>query len=298
MNNFTHFIGIDVSKKTLDVCALKGKKVVLECRVMNAAHGFRVLKQELRQRNIPIEQSLFCLENTGIYNSELLLWANRSACKVWLENAIAIKKSIDMYRGKNDKVDAHRIASYAFRFKDQCRLWEPPRESLERLKRLITLRTRLLKVQMQCKVPLKESSQILSKKEQKVLENCSVDTLRGVKASLEKVEAKIRKLILKDVALARLVDITTSVRGIGWVTALSLIVTTSGFTTIKVAQKLACYAGIAPFEHRSGTSIRGKTRVSHLTNKNLGAVLDNFLRRANLSSTFLTFLFFVLNMDY
>lgn len=51
------------------------------------------------------------------------------------------------------------------------------------------------------------------------------------------------------------------------------MITTNEFKNIHKAQQYACYAGIAPFEHSSGTSIRGRTRVSHKANKSVKTLL-------------------------
>ena len=64
-----------------------------------------------------------------------------------------------------------------------------------------------------------------------------------------------------------------SISGFGQVIASKLIVATQGFMRITNPRSLACYSGIAPFEHRSGTSIKGITRVSHLANKDLKKML-------------------------
>ena len=52
---------------------------------------------------------------------------------VWLESSLQIKQAGGMQRGKTDKVDAQRIAQYAYRFRDQMRLWQPPREIIQKL---------------------------------------------------------------------------------------------------------------------------------------------------------------------
>ena len=52
-----------------------------------------------------------------------------------------------------------------------------------------------------------------------------------------------------------------------------MIIATGEFTRISDPKKFACYAGIAPFPHKSGTTIRGKTRVSNLANMNLKKLL-------------------------
>ena len=77
------------------------------------------------------------------------------------------------------------------------------------------------------------------------------------------------KLKKKDERLSHLFKLVSSVVGIGFVTATNLIIHTNEFTIMKDSRKLACYCGVAPFAHQSGTSIRGKTRVSHMANKKL-----------------------------
>ena len=67
--------------------------------------------------------------------------------------------------------------------------------------------------------------------------------------------------------------ITGGNSGIGFATAVHLLIATENFTRFEDVRKLICYCGVAPFEHSSGTSIRGKTRVSHLANKKLKSLL-------------------------
>ena len=69
-------------------------------------------------------------------------------------------------------------------------------------------------------------------------------------------------------------ELAKSVPGVGPQTAINLIVTTRCFSTFDDWRKLACYAGIAPFEYSSGTSIRGKTKVSSMGNKKLKSLLN------------------------
>jgi transposase len=62
---------------------------------------------------------------------------------------------------------------------------------------------------------------------------------------------------------------TAGVVGIGFVTAINLIVHTDGFSIMNDARKLACFCGVAPFEYSSGTSVKGKTKVHPMANKKL-----------------------------
>lgn len=63
--------------------------------------------------------------------------------------------------------------------------------------------------------------------------------------------------------------VVSSVHGVGKVLATELIIITNEFKRFFSAKQLACYAGVVPFEHSSGSSIRGKTRVSRLANMRL-----------------------------
>ena len=57
------------------------------------------------------------------------------------------------------------------------------------------------------------------------------------------------------------------------VTASYILVTTNEFININNPKKYACYRGVVPFEHSSGSSVRGKTRVSQMANKNIKTLL-------------------------
>ena len=106
--------------------------------------------------NMNASNILFWCENTVICVSNLISWSVEHSYQLWVEKAIQIKRSIGMQRGKNDKVDAHRIVMYAFRYHDQVVIFERPRQEVEELKHLLTTRQRLTKQKKQLEVPLKE----------------------------------------------------------------------------------------------------------------------------------------------
>ncbi len=273
MKNYAYYIGVDVSKKTLDITVLKGKEKLFHVRVSNDEKGIKALKKELKNNRISANKSLFCLENTGFHGHKLSCWAVKNAYHVWLENAIAIKRSLGLVRGKNDKVDSYRIALYAFRFEDKCTLWQPKRKSICLLQQLNATRKRLMLSLKILKVPLKENALIFSKAERKITEKCCTKVLKELEKSIKEVEKQIAKIIQEDTKLSRMNKVITSVNGVGRQIAAAFIVATNEFKDIQKAKKLACYVGVVPFENTSGTSIRGKNRVSHLANKSLKSLL-------------------------
>jgi transposase len=88
------------------------------------------------------------------------------------------------------------------------------------------------------------------------------------------IEALIGELINADKALKQISDLIQSIKGVGLIIAASIICYTNNFKRFVNARKFNCYAGLAPFKHESGTSIKGKTRVSHLANKELKTLLN------------------------
>jgi transposase len=213
------------------------------------------------------------MEHTGIYNNHLLNYFSKNNANVCLESGLQIKQSSGLKRGKNDKVDADRIAMYAYKNRDELKLWKPRREVLNQLKHFTTLRTRLINISKQLKTPIKESVGYVEKKIQKYSEKICKQSIKAVEADLKYINNQIQLLIDEDPELHRLFTIITSIAGIGPVTASHMMIATNEFKDITCAKKFACYCGVAPFEHQSGSSIRGKTRVSHMGNKTLKTLL-------------------------
>lgn len=94
-------------------------------------------------------------------------------------------------------------------------------------------------------------------------------SLNAINADLNSANQQIDELIQSDARLKELFEWITSVPGIGSTTAAEVMVATNEFQTINTPKKLACHAGVAPFEYRSGTSVRGKTSVSQHARKRL-----------------------------
>ncbi len=196
------------------------------------------------------------------YNAHLLSYLRKISLPIWVESSLQIKKAGGLQRGKNDAIDAQRIAEYAFRFRDQMRLWQPPRPVVQKLAALSALRQRLLLVRQQLQQPITEQEGFIDADLQKqIMNNCQA-SLKAINTDLESADKQINELIQQDDRLKELFNWITSVPGVGPTTATEVIVATDEFKAISDPKKLACHSGVAPFEHRSGSSVRGKTRVN------------------------------------
>ena len=258
-----YFIGVDISKATLDWAVFDGKTIVLQSQSQNSETAIKdTLKLIKALPGFKVAESVCCMEHTGIYNAHLLSYLRKISLPIWLENSLQIKQSGGLQRGKNDAIDAQRIAEYAYRFRDQMRLWQPPRLILQKLAALSALRQRLLLVRQQLQQPITEQEGFVDVELQKQLLKSCQTSLKAINTDLGIVDKQINDLIQKDDRLKELFDWITSVPGVGPATATEVIVATDEFKAIYDPKKLACHAGVAPFEYKSGSSVRGKTRVN------------------------------------
>ena len=273
MSTFPHFIGIDVSKQVLDVALVESNQVLATFQIDNQPKAIRQLLQTLRKQRVNVKNAIFCVEHTGIYTQHLLQELHKAKCPIWLENATHIQLSLGLQRGKNDQLDAKRIALFAYKNRDDVKLWTPARQIIDKLAKLLTLRQRLLTIRAQLQVPLQEEKGFSDKAIYQLLSKHSQSTLVGIEKDLASVEADIQTIIQSDERLNDLFNRITRIEGVGKITAQELLVTTNEFRDFTCSKSFACYCGIAPFDHRSVSSVRGKSRVSHRANKHMKKIL-------------------------
>jgi transposase len=269
-----HYVGIDVSKATLDFAVCEQGKIIHQLQCENNKKGIVKAVKQLRQlTDFGMTTSVFCMEYTGIYNNHLLDYLLSCKSHIWLETALQIKQSQGMKRGKTDSIDAARIAEYAFIHKHNMRLWIPPRKEVKRLRTLITMRDRLVKSVKELKTPVKENTLFVDKDIAQMEASIMKTSITSMEKAIEKIEREIQEVVKKDASLKQLFELMTSIPGVGTIVAVNIIVATDEFKKFNDANKFSCYAGVVPFDHRSGSSIRGKSKVSHLANKKIKTLL-------------------------
>jgi transposase len=264
-----YFLGIDISKKKVDAALTVDGKNYHEAQIDNLSKSITVFFRDLKKQLSSLSNLVVCLEHTGVYCQPLLNFLVKNNIKVCVEPALQIKQSQGMTRGKTDQVDAKRIALYALKNRENLVFWKPQRHSIQKLKALLVTRERLVKAKVMFEVPIQESEEFIEVSIAKDMVRYSQSTLRGLQRDIDNIEQAIDQLVQEDASLKHQCELVTSVPGVGRITALNVIVSTGEFQKIREAKKLACYAGVAPFEHRSGSSIRGKTRVSKMANMTL-----------------------------
>jgi transposase len=268
MKQYKYFFGVDVSKKTVDITLAKDEQLTHR-QFSNDPAGMDGLMLWLNELNLDFDNVLFCMEATGLYCFMLTQFLASNDIDIWIEHAAQIKRANALNRGKNDQVDSRRIAVYATKNLDRLRLWKPVSSTLEKIKHLASLRERLVETKKRLLTPIKEFEEVGNTAMAKLLTRSIKSSLAALDKDLTNLEAGIIEIVNEDENLRHLYKLITSVVGIGFVTAINLIIYTNGFTVLKDSRKLACYCGVAPFEYSSGSSIRGKTKVHYMANKKL-----------------------------
>jgi len=270
---YNYFIGIDISRNELDYAVVQDKKLLFHREAKNEPRDIDSFLLELKSLpKFAVSKAVFCMEHTGIYCNHLLNSLKKIKANVVVENALQIKNSHGLIRGKYDKIDSIRIAQYAEKNRDDLRLWIPRRPILIQLATLFSLRNRVLSLQGALKTPLQEQSVFLKKGMQKESAQLCKKSIDAIKSDLTGIDSRIDEIINADEKLDRLMTIITSVPHVGRITAIEIITSTNEFRDINSPKKFACYAGVAPFIKESGL-FKGRAQVSKIANKKMKSLL-------------------------
>jgi transposase len=261
-------VGIDVSKKTLDVAiTVDGKQIKASKSVHNNLGGYRLIEQwtGTQCQKHGCERIHYVLESTGIYSDRVVEYLQqRGDLKVSVINPFQAKswgKSIGV-RTKTDKVDAQLLALYAAAIKP-----EPTVEMNKELKELRTLVRHL------------EYLTTRRGQEQGHLESASnpvvASSIKKIISNYDKrikeIEKAIEEHIKKHPGLKGKTELLKSIPGIGDITSKILLceLHLENGGAIISAKAQTAHAGLAP-EHRvSGTSVRGKSHICRVGNSRL-----------------------------
>ncbi len=265
-----YFIGIDISKLTLDIALLSVNEVLVLEKIKHSRVNFEAFLEKAKaQFKCTRGNTVLCAENMGFYTTFLTKSARKFGYKIFLESPLQIKRSLGIQRGKNDALDATRIAEYIRKSHEYLKDWQRPRPVITKLRELNSIRNKLIKVKNIISSSRQVEQYFQTKSNNKFLRDHFKFSISAIKGDIEKIECSMDKIIANDDRLRHLDELITSVPRIGKVIARELIIYTNEFIGIPTARKFACYSGIAPYEWTSGTSVKGKSKVSHIARKEL-----------------------------
>ena len=158
------FVGIDISKLTLDFTLYNPKnyKKSAHIEVDNNKSGFKKVLSWLKKMQINIQDTLLCLEHTGIYGLELSVFMEEKKIAYSAVSPLEIKRSLGLTRGKNDKIDSLKISRYCYLHASELKLSRLPSKKMQALKLLLNERMRVVKMQTIEKQTMTELKKISS----------------------------------------------------------------------------------------------------------------------------------------
>lgn len=271
----TIFIGIDVSKRTLDVCVKMGS----DERYVKLENNIPAIKTYFKQFT-DCNQVYIAMKNTGHYNHNLYEALADFQYQVYVVDPKHIKRSIGLVRGKNDKVDAKRIAVFITKNHEDFEHWKPCSQTVDSLKILLSQRRSKVEAKRAIKQRLEDLKSVKQTSTVKKIIRLNNKEVKEIDAHIATIETLIREEIKQNKILDEQIKRIKTVPGIGDITAWTIACKTNGFTRLLDPRKLACFAGVVPFEQQSGTSIKSKPRVSKMADMHLKWVLQMAAMRA------------------
>jgi len=259
MNKDIKYFGIDISHLVFDVTDSNGN----HNQFKNNPSGFKKFAKLLNK------ESHCVMEATGYYHYQLAYFLLENGIQVSVENPLAVKRFIQMKLSKikTDKSDSKLICEYALQV--ELKPWQGnSKHQLECLQM-----TRLLAVYTKQSTMLKNKlhgETVLGNPSKAVVSSLR-RSLKHVKKELETIETKLL-LLVKQVHQGVLTRIK-SIPGIGDKTAIMLVVLTDGFDRFKSGSELCSYAGLTPIIRQSGSSVKGRPRISKIGNQKLRNLL-------------------------
>jgi len=246
-------VGIDVSKDSLAIChVVDGKVQHLETE--NNPAGFKQLVKQCGT------DSLYVMEATGIYYLQLAYYLNEQGAQIAVVNPIIIKRYIQMHlgKGKSDKKDAQWIMRYGEQ--NQVAPWQPEEQIIVECRQLEQLTEQLIKQ----KTMVINSLEALER--QPIVSKLAVKSLEQTLKMLEKQVKQIQDSLLATLekAFAKEIKLLSSIPGIGKKTAGMLLLFAGGFRNVNNYRQLIAKAGLSPREYTSGSSIRGKVKITKM----------------------------------
>ena len=231
-------VGIDVSKETLDVASSDG---VIALHVRNDAEGFAQIVEVLRTATI----HRVVLEASGGYEQQALIALFEAGLPVVLvqpQRARHFARALGRY-AKTDAIDAAMLAQMALVAVDKVPLWAPTEDALADLKALVERRQNL--------VATREAERKRLRLARPIVYGDIEVAVSELSAKIDDLESRIDALIKETAPLKAEIGVLESVKGVGRISAASLLVSLPELGTL-TREQIAALAGVAPMNRDSG----------------------------------------------
>lgn len=257
-------VGVDVSKDTLDVVILQDEKNIHKI-FRNTSEGHKLILEWIH--TLANQEAHVCLEATGRYGLPFAEYLVLNSINVSVVNPARIKAYADskLNRNKTDKVDALLIALFCLREKPA--LWVPPPAHIKELQALVRHLDSLQNMLQQ------EMNRYQSGNESDKVNQYSSEHILFLNNQISNLKKDIQHHIRQNPELRHQQDLLMSIPGIAEITSAKLLGEITCWNDFSHVKQLDAYAGLAPRNRRSGTSVHKKPRLSKTGNSHLRSTL-------------------------
>lgn len=271
MKNVKETIGIDVSKKTIDafLYTLNQHK-----QFSNDLNGFKKMMTWVNAAKLKTNNLLFCFEHTGWYCLLLSFFLHEKGMNYCCVNAIEIKRSMGLKRGKTDKSDSKEIARYAWLRREELEVSVPPSRKLVELQRMMSLREQLVKQSTALKCLEKGMLVLVDSSAEDVSLEILQESLSLLNAQIHAIEKAMKALVKADIEMNKNYKLSRSVKGVGMILAIQMLLHTHNYTRFVSWRQFSSYCGLAPFPYQSGTSIHGRMKIHPISDQKMKSLLS------------------------
>lgn len=269
-------VGLDISSKKIDICmsiidSNQKVRIVSSTSFLNTLNGFKSMEDWIFKNHKQKEVTLvLCMEATGVYHENCALYFSERNYKT----SIILPNKAKHYlislglKSKNDSIDAKGLSKMGA---EQClELWQPAGKFYYELRQYTRQNQNLQEQKTVFKNQLHalEHSMYKSKKMIKQQQ----DTIKLFDKQLKELEKLMKSLIDSDEVMKQKVTNICKIKGIGLLTAATILSETNGFELFKNYKQLVSYAGFDVVERESGT-MTGKTKISKKGNGHIRRAL-------------------------
>ena len=267
-------VGIDISKEKCNLCYREGLEIVLEEECTNDVKAIKKgFEAALKALGATVNEVLVCAEYTGRYIYPLTVACQDLDLFLWMDDPTRIKNSMGITRGKNDTIDAARIAEYAYRYSDKAVRYAIADDALVSMKNLLADREFLLNDKKRYQSQITDQKRYMAPGDFKHKNSRWKKVIKVIEDQIKAIDAEIESIIAADLVLTRQKELLTSIDGIGDRIAINMIAITGGFTRFENARHFCSFAGLTPYKYDSGTSVRSKAKISKRANQTMKALL-------------------------
>jgi transposase len=264
--------GIDVAQNELVVSLGRvdqflAKEVYTHKTFANKAPGFAALLVWVNKHSDHEVTVRYVMEATGVYHEKLAHYLSDQG----LEVSIVLPNKISSYiKTLEIKTITDKTASQAicqFGLERALELWQKPKKIFRDLKQLTRERDQIVADRTMTKNQLHAEQAEAFPNDRSIYR--ANQRIRLLNEQEREIKKEIAEFVKTDKELHKKINLITSISGIGALTAVITIAETNGFELIRSKKQLVSFAGLDVVGKDSGTSIKGKPRISKKGNRHL-----------------------------